>query len=607
MKKTLQTIGVATLALLIAVTAVVPAVTTSAQTATTASCYTYFRDLTIGSTGTDVVALQTFLVSRGHLVMPVGVPMGYFGNLTRAAVAKYQVSKGITPTAGYFGPITRSRVALECNVTPTPDDDDDDNDNDDDLSGGEASLEQFQLNSGDDSNVEENDAAEIAEIEFDVEDGDVRINRVDLTFTANDSNEEEDPWDTFDTVRLLVDGDEIAEGDLSDEDEWLDEDEPYVFRLSNVDHIVREGESANIVIELTAQNSVDGADNDAAEWTIYVEDNGIRAEDAEGIQQYVGDEDETVTFDIDVEGEGDELNVRSSSDDPNATTLRVEEDERSDWHSIFVFDLESEEADIEIDSVQVDLESSAAVANVISDLVLEIDGEEFDDWSFVGTGSTTRTVQFDIDGDYVLDADSEVAVVLMAEFKAANGTNYNSGATIQASINDGDVEGEGADDIASDGSVSGEEHNLRTSGLTVDNVTTDSDAEDGIGTFSFELDLTAFEDDVYVAVDSLLASDNVGFDWSVVGGAAATSATVQSDADTADVDGGNDNYFVVEEGSTETFTITITVDPSSSGSFYVVLDDVTFTEDASDADPVQTFDFEPASEYDTRAVSITAN
>ncbi len=604
MKKALQRTGVAALALVMAFTAVVPAMTASAQT--TASCYTYFRDLTVGSTGTDVVALQTFLESRGHLIMPVGVAKGYFGPITRAAVAKYQASKGITPVAGYFGPITRSAVALECSANPNPNPSDPDED-DDELNGGEASLEQFSLDGGNDSSLEENASGEVAEIEFDVEDGDIRINRVDLTFVPDAGNEEEDPWDVFESARLVADGDEIAEADLSDEDDWLDEDEPYVFRFTGVDHIVREGDTANIVIELSVQNSVDGADNNAAEWTIYIEDDGIRAEDAEGIQQYVGDEDETVTFDIDVEGEGDELNVRSSSDDPNASTLRVEDDNRSDWHNIFAFDLEAEDADIEIDSVDIDLESDVAVSNLVSDLVLEIDGEEFDDWEFVGTGSTTRTVRFDIDGDYTLDEDSEATVVLMAEFKAANGTNYSSGATIEASIGDGDVQGEGADDIESDGAVSGDEHTLRTSGLTVDDIVTDSDSDGGIGTFSFEIDVTAFEDDVYIAADSLLASDNVGFDWVVVGGSAASSATVQSTADTADVDGGNDNYFIVEEGRTETFTITITVDPTSSGSFYVILDDVTFTEDATDADPVQTFDFEPSSEFDTRAVSISAN
>ncbi len=36
----------------------------------------YTRDLTVGSTGSDVAELQSFLVSKGFLTMPSGVSMG---------------------------------------------------------------------------------------------------------------------------------------------------------------------------------------------------------------------------------------------------------------------------------------------------------------------------------------------------------------------------------------------------------------------------------------------------------------------------------------------------------------------------------------------------
>ena len=70
----------------------------------------YNTDLTVGSTGADVTSLQQFLVGKGFLQMPAGVSYGYFGPLTKAAVASYQASVGITPAVGYFGPITRARI-----------------------------------------------------------------------------------------------------------------------------------------------------------------------------------------------------------------------------------------------------------------------------------------------------------------------------------------------------------------------------------------------------------------------------------------------------------------------------------------------------------------
>ncbi len=65
-------------------------------------------NLTIGSRGADVIALQTWLIAQGYSI-PAGAT-GYFGLQTRAAVAAYQAAKGITPAVGFFGPITRASV-----------------------------------------------------------------------------------------------------------------------------------------------------------------------------------------------------------------------------------------------------------------------------------------------------------------------------------------------------------------------------------------------------------------------------------------------------------------------------------------------------------------
>ncbi len=99
----------------LAVVAVVIALAVVAVPAVDAA---YTRDLTIGSTGSDVAELQAFLVSKGFLVMPVGVTPGYFGALTQAAVARYQVANGIVPPAGYFGPLTRASVASMGTTAP---------------------------------------------------------------------------------------------------------------------------------------------------------------------------------------------------------------------------------------------------------------------------------------------------------------------------------------------------------------------------------------------------------------------------------------------------------------------------------------------------------
>ena len=72
-----------------------------------ASVYHFATDLTIGSQGSDVVALQNALIAGGYLVGQA--PTGYFGALTKAAVTKYQSAHGITST-GYVGPLTRNAL-----------------------------------------------------------------------------------------------------------------------------------------------------------------------------------------------------------------------------------------------------------------------------------------------------------------------------------------------------------------------------------------------------------------------------------------------------------------------------------------------------------------
>lgn len=68
----------------------------------------FTKDLTVGSKGAEVTALQTLL----------GVnPTGYFGSLTKAAVIKYQLAKGISPAAGYVG--AKTRAILNGSVTTT--------------------------------------------------------------------------------------------------------------------------------------------------------------------------------------------------------------------------------------------------------------------------------------------------------------------------------------------------------------------------------------------------------------------------------------------------------------------------------------------------------
>ncbi len=80
--------------------------------------YTFNSDLTVGSSGQDVVNLQSWLIANGYSIPSVSsgaTPKGYFGSQTQSAVSAYQRSVGL-PAYGYFGSMTRGRISSDSKV-----------------------------------------------------------------------------------------------------------------------------------------------------------------------------------------------------------------------------------------------------------------------------------------------------------------------------------------------------------------------------------------------------------------------------------------------------------------------------------------------------------
>lgn len=71
--------------------------------------------------GGQVSKLQLFLIANGFLVVPAGVPLGFFGVLTQNAVIKFQIANNINPAVGFVGPVTRAMIQLlTCGVAANP-------------------------------------------------------------------------------------------------------------------------------------------------------------------------------------------------------------------------------------------------------------------------------------------------------------------------------------------------------------------------------------------------------------------------------------------------------------------------------------------------------
>jgi peptidoglycan hydrolase-like protein with peptidoglycan-binding domain len=598
--------------------------------------YTWTRDLNVGATGGDVMKLQMFLNAdldtrvAAEGAGSVGMETEFYGPATAAAVSKLQVkyradilspANLVNPT-GYFGPSTRAKANSLCAVAPVVDDMDDEeatdeeatDEEDEDMDlGGEASLDDFGMDASDEDEYEEGaEDAAVAEATYEFQDGDAEISRIDVQLVG--SGDEQDPWDTFEEVSLWVDGDKVADVDASDEDNYLGDEDDGILRFSGLDLVAMEDEELEVVVAVTVNSSIDlGGDADA--WTVAILN--TRFFDADGVATTLDDGDDvdfgaTESFTIDEAGFEDEIIAKSSSNDPDATTLQVEDNKKSDWYTVFVFDLDTDDStnDLELNELVINIATSGATYSaLVDDAELVIDGVTIDDVDVVSTGDEAE-LTFNIDGDVTIDAGDRVAAELKLRFRALTA----EGATVQASVDGSTIDAEGADDVTGTGAATGEEHTLRTTGIEVELDSTDADVEvvDGddndYATFKIVVDVTAFEQDVFIPLSSASTSlklvDENGNE--IVGAISASSTVVITSS--AEEGGAGDAFFEINEGETESVTITVTFTPETAGSqaARLVLNSLVFDETgtASGADD-ETWTALPATTYRTDVVTLT--
>ena len=580
--------------------------------ASSAAC-TFTRALNVGTSGADVKCLQDYLTPT--YFMNAGGSTGTFGPVTASAVSAWQAANGISPAAGYFGPVSQAKYSAlmaATPVTPTPDTDDSDDSDDDsssDLSG-EASLNNMEIESASDDQLEEgSEDAEVAVATIEFQDGDAMITRLDVEFDSVSNTA--DVWDVLDEVALFVDGDEIARMNASDEDDYLDTTGNMgTLRFSGLDLVAMEDEEVEVTVVASIQGSVDSAD----QGTFNVSVNSMRFVDADDVTDTVStgqDFTTNVTFTIETAGVDDELIVKTSSSDPDGSTLEVEDDSKSDWYNVFTFDLDTDDSvnDIELTTVVVTVNTAATstYAALVDDAELVIDGVTIDSVVVTGT-ATTAILTFDVDGDVTIEAGDRVAAELNLKFKSL--ASGDEGATVQASVTSVQADliaAEGADDLTASqlsGAATGDVHTLRTAGVnvevgTVSAVVTNGDsAGDDYATYKIQLEVTAFNQDVYISTNNATSVAKAIED---AAGSVVTGTTTVVIESTGDEVG---SAFEITEGSTETITITVTFDAATAGAA-ARLNLNTLTFGSTSGTPTgQTWTASPDTTYRTSVVTL---
>jgi hypothetical protein len=620
----------------------------------------FFADLGQGASNADVMKLQQFLnmdedtrVAAAGSVGSAGMETMYYGPATAAAVSKFQVKYraeilsplGLVNPTGYWGAGSRAKANAICATgveeggeeEETEEETEEGEEEEEDfVLRGSANLDAFEVEDGESSIEEGDEDVEVGEINVEFENGDAEIGRIDLSIAQSGV----DSWDVFETISLWVDGDKIAEVDASDEDEYLDEDEGQV-RFSNLDLIAEEDEELTITVAVSVQSGVD--EDDMGDFDLTVD--SMRFFDADGVATTEDDFDdlgnEVITFEVEEAGTDEELDISLSSSNPDGTDIIVDTDSDTNDVTIMVADIEAEDNDIELNTVVVKVETTIGnITDVVDEVRVIIDGEEFDaeaigteaDYDAAADNDTSgatglsegrseradanNTVWylFDIDGDVVIDADEEVEMEVVVDFNDTDdGDRYSNGSTIKASITSVETdewEAEGADDLDDNqfsGSAVGDAHTIVAEGIVVpaDAFSSETDTlgnDDTIGEFTLEFDVTAVEGDFYIAeaASQSTGSSTGGVQFAVSGvvGTGTVTASLDSTADFS-----VDDAYTVREGETETFTLTVTIDPQATGTFRVTLEDVWFSEDTDGENGVE-YSTIPASDFRTNTQAI---
>lgn len=243
----------AVLALALAFSVVAP-VATSAQSMTNA----FNANLKQGARGADVVALQSFLESKGLLTMPAGVAKGYFGALTKSAVVAYQISRGVVPASGYFGPLTRasanadtapatttttstvagcaagamfsSTTGQACTSTTTT--------TTTTTSGVEGTLDvRLATTPADNSNIRTQTDVPVYGLEFRARIGDVAVQTVDLKVAVTGTGSE-NPATLINTIKVWDGSTVIATVPVNTTTFTKDQNQVYYYRISGLNFLV---------------------------------------------------------------------------------------------------------------------------------------------------------------------------------------------------------------------------------------------------------------------------------------------------------------------------------------------------------------------------------
>ncbi|MBP6869153.1 MAG: peptidoglycan-binding protein [Candidatus Pacebacteria bacterium] len=531
-------------------------------------------DLTIGSTGADVTALQQWLVSKGFLQMPANTSYGYFGAVTKAAVAAWQASAGISPAAGYFGPISRAKANAAAGTTggttggtTTTGD----------LKGGDGKFDNISSLGDIDSTVDEGDTANVVGVSFDAQDSDLSIQRADVTFTVPNSGSS--LLSRYITkASLVLDGKTLATMNASDASK---DGRVFTMRFSGLNGVIRDGDTGNLYVKVSAVSSIDSGDT--GNITVALPVDSIRAVNGAGVSDTYISSAIDETFSVSAASTGS-LSLTEASSNPDDSLVKADDNNTTDDVTLLAFNLKAKNQDVTITDLPVGfVVSGAADVNDVIQTVKLMKGDTVLKSKTISGSGNVAYLTFD-NIDEMIDQDSTETYKVVATIKEFS-TDFEAGDTVYASTTGADAAWDVADangeNVTTSSSVVGGTVTFTGAGITatLSGTPTSSktvgtlanDADKMEGSISFKV--AAGDDDIYLDATLVQGTTTVnavtsGFGWATTttsntGTSTGYSASLSaSDTNSGDSAGA---YFKIPAGSSRTFTFVTSIPTGRDG------------------------------------------
>jgi hypothetical protein len=529
------------------------------SSATTAAA-TFTTDLTVGSQGASVTALQTWLIAKGYSI-PAGAT-GYFGPQTKAAVAAYQAANGITPAAGYFGPITRAKVNGSSSVVvSTP------------VGSSTTPVSGSVVNDGTDGSLvasvspyvsrsqslKKGDVKDIYAVDLQDVGGAVTVNRFDVYFNTR-------PWLIFNQVVLKDStGKVIATKTLNSASDATEitTGSDYLVRFDNVNYTVPAGVTNTLVVNASVLASTDKIPTNGLTVLVQVPSGAIRTINGKGYTDSLGIGSEydanANTLTISSTGSNGVIDTRIDPSTPDTRNETVSTSNTTSGEVLGVFGVKEENQNGVINGIAFNVSSSSVSG--FQNLQL------FDGSTQYGATSFTNGVATFSNLNINLTQDQWKSLTLKSDVLATTSSFVSSSTLIANSI------------VGTDSNYNTLALNSGVGNITANNITfipnggiaiTNLTSAKGSVNFPSTGNWTAAyptlgftvvnngNNPIYLSASSTQA---LGLDTNGNGASASTTVTsvVASGSTTGDVAGSTGAY-IVQPGSSRTFTYNLTVD-----------------------------------------------